>query len=99
MAHPLSFQPQDRPRLNPMFLLRWEKTQDAHVLLYPEGVIKLNGSAAEILKRCTGDVSIADIVRELQSLVVDVGAEEVENGIYRFLETSHAKGWIRNSQP
>src|SRR3989338_9968858 len=90
------FQPHDYPAMNPMFLLRWEKTQDAYVLLYPEGVIKLNGSAAEILKRCTGKTTVAELVGELKKLFDDEGAE-IENGIYRFLETSHAKGWISNN--
>lgn len=78
-----------------MFLLRWEKTQDAYVLLYPEGVIKLNSSAAEILKRCTGQTTVAQLVDELKALFAEDGAT-IENGIYRFLETSHAKGWISN---
>lgn len=96
MSEQLTFQPGDRPALSPMFLLRWEKTQDAHVLLYPEGVIKLNGSAAEILKRCTGETTVADMVDELKALFVDVGAGEIEIGINKFLETAHAKGWIRS---
>lgn len=99
MSEQLTFQAQDRPLLSPMFLLRWEKTQNAHVLLYPEGVIKLNGSAAEILKHCTGETTVAGMIVELKALFVDVDAVEIENSIYRFLETSHAKGWIRNSQP
>ena len=28
-----------RPELNPMFLFRWEDTQDSYVLLYPEGLV------------------------------------------------------------
>ena len=95
MSEQLLVRAHDRPALNPMFLLRWEKTQDAYVLLYPEGVIKLNASAAEILKRCTGETTVAALVGELKALFVDGGAE-IEHGIYRFLETSHAKGWIRN---
>jgi pyrroloquinoline quinone biosynthesis protein D len=90
-----TIQPQDKFALNPMFLLRWEKTQDAYVLLYPEGVIKLNASAAEILKRCDGAATVAELVGELQALFNEDDTV-VENGIYRFLETSHAKGWISN---
>ena len=86
------FQPEDRPQLDPKYLFRWEKSQDAYVLLYPEGVIKLNASASEILKRCTGEFTVADIVAELEGLFVD--AADIENSIYRFLEVSHAKGWI-----
>ena len=37
------------------FRLQWEPAQKAHVLLYPEGMVKLNGSAGEILKRCDGE--------------------------------------------
>ncbi|HEY3325535.1 MAG TPA: pyrroloquinoline quinone biosynthesis peptide chaperone PqqD [Novimethylophilus sp.] len=95
MSEVLHFQPHDRPAINRMFLLRWEKTQDAYVLLYPEGVIKLNGSAAEILKRCTGETTVSTMVDELKALFADAGTE-VEGGIYRFLETSYAKGWISN---
>ena len=29
--------------------LQWEPAQEAHVLLYPEGMVKLNGSAGAIL--------------------------------------------------
>jgi len=90
-----TIQPQDRPAINPMFLLRWEKTQDAYVLLYPEGVIKLNGSAAEILRRCNGQATVAQLVDELKTLFNE-DAAVIETGIYRFLETSHAKGWINN---
>ena len=96
MSEQSAFQPGDRPALSPMFLLRWEKTQDAHVLLYPEGVIKLNSSAAEILKRCNGETTVAGMVDELKALFVDVGADEIEIGINKFLETAHAKGWIRS---
>ncbi|MDE2371087.1 MAG: pyrroloquinoline quinone biosynthesis peptide chaperone PqqD, partial [Burkholderiales bacterium] len=41
-----------RPRVGAGFRLQWEAAQDCHVLLYPEGMVKLNGSAGEIMKRC-----------------------------------------------
>lgn len=94
MSENVRFQPEDRPQLNSMFLLRWEKSQDAYVLLYPEGVIKLNGSASEILKRCKGELTVSEIIAELNT--VFVGVPDIENSIYRFLEVSHAKGWIGN---
>ncbi len=42
------------PRIGRGFRLQWEPVQDCHVLLYPEGMVKLNESAGEILKRCDG---------------------------------------------
>ncbi|HEU5283182.1 MAG TPA: pyrroloquinoline quinone biosynthesis peptide chaperone PqqD [Burkholderiales bacterium] len=83
-----------RPELNPMFLFRWEDTQDSYVLLYPEGVVKLNATAGEILKRCTGEASLAEMIDELKALFAGP-PKTVEQGVRRFLEVSHAKGWIR----
>jgi len=94
MSENRHFEPEDRPQMDPKYLLRWEKSQDAYVLLYPEGVIKLNASAAEILKRCTGEFNVDNITVELKALFVD--STEIEKSIYKFLEVSHAKGWIRN---
>ncbi len=42
------------PSINRQFRLQWEAAQDKYVLLYPEGMVKLNGSAGEILRRWYG---------------------------------------------
>ncbi|MEX8493025.1 pyrroloquinoline quinone biosynthesis peptide chaperone PqqD, partial [Sphaerotilus sp.] len=47
------------PRVARGFRLQWEEAQGCHVLLYPEGMVKLNRSAGEILTRCTGAATIA----------------------------------------
>ena len=52
-----------RPAVARGFRLQWEAAQNAHVLLYPEGMIRLNTSAGEILKRCDGGTTIADITQ------------------------------------
>jgi pyrroloquinoline quinone biosynthesis protein D len=46
--------------------LQWEPAQQAHVLLYPEGMVRLNGSAGAILSRCDGSRTLADIVADLE---------------------------------
>lgn len=94
MSGDFHFQPEDRPQLDPKYLLRWEKSQDAYVLLYPEGVIKLNATAAEILKRCTGKATVANIATELKALFLDNA--NIENSIYKFLEVTHGRGWIHS---
>jgi pyrroloquinoline quinone biosynthesis protein D len=83
------------PEINPLYLLRWEDTQDSYVLLYPEGVVKLNPTAGEILKRCTGQTTVDGLVEEIQR-VFDGPHESVRAGVYKFLEVSYAKGWLRN---
>ena len=37
------------------YRFQWEPAQNAFVLLYPEGMVKLGGSAGEILKRVDGN--------------------------------------------
>jgi pyrroloquinoline quinone biosynthesis protein D len=62
------------------FRLQWEPAQEAHVLLYPEGMVKLNNSAAAIMTRCDGVRTVADIVADIErtyavtGLAGDVGA-------------------------
>ena len=48
------------------FRLQWEPAQEAHVLLYPEGMVQLNQSAAAILTRCDGARTVAEIVADLE---------------------------------
>ncbi len=83
------------PELNPMFRLRWEQTQAAYVLLYPEGVVKLNPTAGEILRRCDGQHTVGQLTEELQDLFAE-SRDRVEQGVQKFLEVSYAKGWIRD---
>ncbi len=56
----------EMPRLNRRFRMQWEEAQQAHVLLYPEGMVRLNQSAGEILKRCDGATTVDDIVAQLE---------------------------------
>ena len=55
-----------RPRIGRHFRLQWEEVQQAWVLLYPEGMVKLNGSAGEILRRCDGERRVDEIVADLE---------------------------------
>lgn len=69
-----------RPTLGAGMRLQWEPAQEAHVLLYPEGMVKLNASAGAIMSRCDGVRTLAEIVADLertydlQGLAADVVA-------------------------
>ncbi|TFH88540.1 pyrroloquinoline quinone biosynthesis peptide chaperone PqqD [Billgrantia azerbaijanica] len=80
--------------ISPTFLFRWEESQDAHVLLYPEGIVKLNETGGTILKYCNGESTVAEVIDELTALY-DADREAIAEGVIKFLEVSHAKGWIR----
>ncbi|HEX8783088.1 MAG TPA: pyrroloquinoline quinone biosynthesis peptide chaperone PqqD [Steroidobacteraceae bacterium] len=71
--------------------LQWEPAQEAHVLLYPEGMVKLNGSAGAILSRCDGVRTVADIVADLERAYGTGGlAEDVRAFVTMALE----KRWL-----
>lgn len=84
--------PEDVVELNPNFHFRWEEPQQAHVLLYPEGIVKLNETAASILERCTDGRSIAAVAADLSRRY---GEANLSLDVLNFLEVAHAKGWVR----
>lgn len=83
----------DRPQLNPHYVFRWEASQDAFILLYPEGLIKLNASAGEILKRCDGS-------RDMDAVIADLSADfpgnqdEIDRCTRAFITMARNKGWL-----
>ena len=83
-----------RPRLSPHYVFRWEASQDAHILLYPEGLIKLNASASAVLARCDGARTVATIIAELQASFPAQGAE-IADGVRAFVDLACDKGWLR----
>ncbi len=82
----------ERPRLNRLFRLQWEEVQQAYVLLYPEGMVKLNLSAAEILKRCDGEHTINELIAELEQAF---GEADLRDPIQGMLRAAFEKDWIR----
>lgn len=57
-----------RPLLSRAARLRFEPQTDSYVLLSPERGLRLNASAAEIVQRCTGDLTVQQIIAELAEL-------------------------------
>ena len=81
----------DKPLLNRRFRMQYEPAQEAHVLLYPEGMVRLNQSAAEILKRCDGQHTAPAIVGELEQAFNCSGLHE---DVDDFLRAASERGWI-----
>ena len=80
-----------RPRVGPGFRLQWEPAQAAHVLLYPEGMVKLNGSAGEIMKRCDGERDLQAIVADLEAAFTTQG---LEGDVVAFVELAGRQKWL-----
>ncbi len=86
---------QDSYSINPTFIFRWEESQDAHVLLYPEGVVKLNETSAIILEHCTGDKTVEQVINIIADKYDGTAREQVAKSVITFLEVSNDKGWIK----
>ena len=71
--------------------LQWEPAQEAHVLLYPEGMVRLNGSAGAILSRCDGVRTLADIVADLERTYETSG---LAGDVRAFVTMALEKRWL-----
>ncbi len=80
-----------KPKLARLFRMQWEEAQGAYVLLYPEGMVKLNQSAGEILKRCDGEQDVQAIINDIEQTFNATGLEKDVTG---FLEIATERGWI-----
>ena len=88
MTEPIS--EDTRIRIAAQFRLQWEDKQQAYVLLYPEGMVKLNHSAGEILKRCDGSRTVSDIITDLEQ---DFPDADLKDDVMNLLNAARENGW------
>ncbi|MBT3811247.1 MAG: pyrroloquinoline quinone biosynthesis peptide chaperone PqqD [Gammaproteobacteria bacterium] len=77
---------------SPMHRLQWEEVQQKDVILYPEGMVELNQSSAEILKLCDGIRNLDQIVTDLEE---KFSTTDLKNDITSFLDVALNNGWIQ----
>ena len=82
---------ESRPRVSSGFRLQWEPVQNCHVLLYPEGMVKLNQSGGEIMKRCDGARSVAAIAEDLERAFA---APDLGNDVLAFIVVAGQQRWL-----
>lgn len=80
-----------RPVIGKGLRLQWEAAQEAHVLLYPEGMVKLNSSAGAILSRCDGVRTVADIIADLER---SYGMTGLAQDVQAFVVLALEKRWL-----
>jgi pyrroloquinoline quinone biosynthesis protein D len=87
----IAFDQQLPLQLGKHFRLQWEPSQGCHVLLYPEGMVQLQGGAEEIMKRIDGKTTLLELIRALEAAFP--GADLRED-VLEFAEIAYAKGWL-----
>jgi pyrroloquinoline quinone biosynthesis protein D len=93
LAYTMDINNIDIPEIAPTFRVQWEEVQDCYVVLYPEGMVKLSGSAGEIMKRIDGENSIDTIINDLETTFSE---KNLKDDVIKFLEVAYGNGWIRN---
>ena len=79
----MAIDPNSKPRLAPGCRLRENNNQ--RVLLMPERALRLNGPSLEIVSRCDGTRTVAQIVHELQKLYAKAEPARVEQDVLGYL--------------
>ena len=74
------------------YRLQWEPRQQSWVLLFPEGMVKLNESARLVLDHCAVPVNISNLIRQIQNLFPN---EPVSDDIRDFVRAAYEQRWLR----
>ena len=76
-----------KPQLAPG--VRLGENQGQKVLLMPERALRLNGPSLEIVSRCDGQHTTAQIIAELQKLYSKAEPKKVQQDILGYLQLLH----------
>ena len=80
-----------RPRLVTGARLRYDDVRGEHVLLIPEGAVRLNPTAAEVLELCDGERSLEDIAGALSARY---DGADVRDDVVELVDAMAQKGLV-----
>ena len=85
-----------RPRLAPKVRLRFDAKSDRFMLLYPERGMVLNPTAADIVQRCTGELTVTEIVAQLAEKYAPQPREAIEREVVQVLDAMVERALVRS---
>jgi pyrroloquinoline quinone biosynthesis protein D len=85
-----------RPRLATGARLQYDEVREEHLLLIPEGVVRLNATAAEVLELCDGERSLDDVVGALSARYEGADLGEDVRGL---VQAMAEKGLVVDADP
>ena len=91
----MTIKPEDIYKIASHHRFQWEKAQDCYVILFPEGMVKLNGGAGEVLNLVNDNLSVEKITEELTKKFPD--ADGIEKDIIGMIEMALEKAWIEKT--
>jgi pyrroloquinoline quinone biosynthesis protein D len=78
-------------RIAPGHRMQWEEAQQCWVILYPEGMVQLNESAAETLRRCDGATPLSAVISELEAAY---GEPDLAADVLELAQAALEQGWL-----
>ncbi len=84
-----------RPRLAPKARIRFDRRTDRYLLLYPERGLELNPTAADIVRLCTGEHTVTEIVERLAEKYPVQPRPVIEHEMEEFLAILAERGLVR----
>ena len=82
----------NQARMASHYRLQWEEVQKSWVLLYPEGMVKLHGSAGEIMQRLDGVKTVQTVIDDLEK---QFDATGLAPDVLDFLAIAQRQGWVK----
>ena len=82
----------NQPRMASHYRLQWEEVQKSWVLLYPEGMVKLNATAGEIMQRLDGIKTVQTVIDDLEK---QFEATDLTPDVLDFLAIAQRQGWVQ----
>ena len=80
-----------RPRLVTGARLRYDDVREEHLLLIPEGAVRLNPTAAQVLELCDGERSLDDIAAALSERY---DGADVRDDVVELVDAMAQKGLV-----
>ena len=80
-----------RPRLATGARLRYDEVREEHLLLVPEGAVKLNATAVAVLELCDGERSVDDIAGALSERY---GGADVRDDVQELIDAMTQRGLV-----
>lgn len=88
----MTLNPEHTPVFRRGYRLQWEQVQNSHVILYPEGMAKLNDSAAAILQLVDSHTTLNGIIAQLNARFP--GAEGLADDVLEFFQRAYEQKWV-----
>lgn len=77
------------------YRFQYEPSQQAYIILYPEGMIKLNETASAIGQHIDGKRSVADIIALLKQRFGDIA--DIDKDVTDYMLVAEKENWIKLS--